>query len=1009
MARLGAACLEELSLHEVRLLTMPGAARHVAPWSDAELVLNAGSDKLHLPVDIMGEPTFRAIARSQRLVYGYPVAVDAEGGLNPLFCLRVQLETDAEGHMIARPEAASRARLNIGFLRHAGLPEREVVRLLEDKTTSFRSRLRAVCSALGMAAERFDPETLDGPALDTSTTDWWNRPILADVAITPHRRAAWNDLVLLMRPQFAADLAATALAPLCVTAPAVAPAEPPKPPTVLEVHAAGPSQLRAIEDGLVAPLTVVSAPPGTGQMATMVNLIVSAATHGERVLYVSRFAGTAQAMTRHLDLLLGREQHHVIGLGGPRANAERHRRLRKTLYDLAKAEAQDDEAAERKTAREKPTLRSLAELARNRPDHAGAAAALREALERAAEALACARRTGMAIGTDLATPALAKAPLPLTRAGLAEWRTRASGGGGRGLGATLRGLFSRSDERAELVAEINQVLGKLPREAIAMLPGPPRAEDAASLKPVFALLDRILRWRGELDAAQEAQRQLARLGDVRSLELQDLNQASGRTAGARELFRDLVRERLVADPETLEKQIGVFMKALDRSVDTEQQVARTQRLSQAVGVLSRALPIWTTSIDQGLGGLPLSAGLFDLVVVDDAERLELADLMPLLFRARRAILFVPTVFSRPAVPLDAARQPALQRAGRSLQPWMLPQGEPFAERLMHGDPVPVAKHRLSDQFRSHPFIAAFLAQTFYEQNLTIRTSHRSMRDGYDESLLGIHWHHLGGAGRPIGAREVGATERLLSAWHETGFFSGGGRRSVGVVSPIPEVVATLAERLRRSKLPERTLSRIHVGGPDSFVGRQVDLLILLPGIDDDSERKQAALAGDAVLYHDAVAAARVGLHVVGDRDACQEAGGHVERLLGWATLPGEDPVDDDGFFDPVFDEAFGTGGEEGSDALQSLRALLEAAGLPYQANVREGAYLLQVRALSPFGALYNIEINRPLQDLAGEADLIAEQERDAALAALGYRVVRIEEAELAAKADLMVERLRRLA
>lgn len=49
------------------------------------------------------------------------------------------------------------------------------------------------------------------------------------------------------------------------------------------------------------------------------------------------------------------------------------------------------------------------------------------------------------------------------------------------------------------------------------------------------------------------------------------------------------------------------------------------------------LPAWiTTNLSAG-ASIPLAAGLFDCVVIDEAGQSDLASTLPLLFRARRAV------------------------------------------------------------------------------------------------------------------------------------------------------------------------------------------------------------------------------------------------------------------------------------------------------------------------------------------------------------------------------------
>ena len=198
------------------------------------------------------------------------------------------------------------------------------------------------------------------------------------------------------------------------------------------------------------------------------------------------------------------------------------------------------------------------------------------------------------------------------------------------------------------------------------------------------------------------------------------------------------------------------------------------------------------------------------------------------------------------------------------------------------------------------------------------------------------------------------------------------------------------------------VERFSVGAPDLFVGRQVDFIILLPGLSSDAPAAlNQALAGTEDLYHDVVGAARLGLHIIGDRDCCLETGGLCAALSGFAEdapsfdANGELIVDE---FEIKFDNAFGNKQAEAPlNPWPALRQMLIDAGYPFQSNVSEGGLQLAVRLVSPLGGRYNIEIVAPLEAIRGDHELEAERDHDRIMMERGYHVVRLTPTEILEK------------
>lgn len=1006
--------LEEEHYYELSAPVGPFDSAVVAPWREAEEAFSAGRDRLALPAE-PDVADFLARNGAARLAYGYPTLA-WDGALAPLFSVKARLAADGAALLLERPETA---RLNLLALRRGGLAEADALRLaneLSDARLDFAERLARALRALGLDPAGFQPQRL-APLTDADRPRWINCPILFAAPFSPERRAVWNDLVALLKRAPSGAGVRTALAGLF---------EPPperKAPLTFELHALGPSQSEAVRAAMRQDVAVIEAAPGAGQMATVANLIATATAAGERVLYVAARAEAANVMARHVESLIARDRRLVVQLNG-KLGAERDA-LVDSLYRLARDEAtREPPAGQEKPQREKPTRKSLAELDRFAPKVEPVAVAVRQAHEHIRERHLLQLALAAELGPDWTGPQGRRAPIPATREQLAAWRAQLSEGGARasgGLTKLVKNMLGGKEE-TDLVAAVRAAAAKAPAGARAQLAALlVDGSDLASVRRAVEQIARFCEWRAALQARNDAIRKLARHHpDSRSLELQAMNHGAQKSSGAREIFRDEWLERVAADPLTLQKQVKVLFDLFERGAEQPDARAEGQasvRLAQAVQVVSSTLRLWTATPAQALKLLPLEPGLFDLVVLDEADRMDLGAALPLLYRGRRAAIVGASRGERRRCVAPPRRSVALARSVPDAPAW----SEDAARSLLAqaGDALReqgVETCRLTDHFRSHPFIAALLSRTFYGDALKVRTNYRNLRRDAPEEMLGVRWRHVDGrleaseAG-PLNAAEVEAAAALVEGWRKAGVLSRAPRRSFAIVTPFPAEARALAARLARLDLPAE---RLWIGVPEDLAGRVVDYLVLLPGLCPGTpEPLRARLAESEALYHDALGAVRLGLHVVGDRSACLEAGGHAAALALWAGAPVSEPADapaaESSWFDPRFDEAFGPLDGAKPDAAAPLAKMLSECGFAYQMNVEEGGLRFAYRVLTPHGGRYDVEIDPTLEELAarpGELERLAE--RDKAAAAMGYQVVRFGPDELLSGGELVLERLQRL-
>ncbi len=1029
--------IEEERLHELRVPLAEGIPAYIELPFSAESIFMNNNQAAHLPNDD-NVGRFLSTYGASLLCYGYPYLQYADGAVRPLFLMRAKIEDDK-----ICPNTEGYLKVNCALLQDQGVEPLQINGLahkLADPSMPFADKLTLVAQKLKLTAGRFDPKALDeiAPPGALGRMQWRNRPILASGTMAPSILALLRDLNDLSNAEAQSRIATTSLGAIQSASAADTANSDGQPhldsPMVFDMHRLGYSQTQTVRAGMSHQLIAATAPPGTGQMATVVNLIATAVMNGQSVLYTARRRETVDAMTKHLNAWVGRKKSAVVRVGDTQVNEACRDALTETLREIQRPESEEydendpdggkEKADKSSSSREKPTIKDMEELDRLPAADSEGVDPLRAAHAKVNELSALVRLEALELGLGQLPPARRMTPCP-NRQKLQEWREEfavLSGEKSAGIGKMMKGMLSRNDGRGELLTEIRAAVKKIPPVIAEPATEALAGEDALDgIAAGLEVLGVYFKWRQTVARRDAAIRDLIRFKDCRTLELQAMNQSARKISGVRELYRDYWTDKLEDDPAVLEHQIATFFDLIDKRNEgdvNETKAHRSARLAQAVGILAAQLPVWTATLDETGQALPLEPAYFDLVIVDEADQSELGVVLPVLYRGKRGAVFGAARHESRPTPLppdwEAKRKFSHEPAKAELMPASMTAIGNFASLFSSSNVI----YQLLEHYRSHPRIAEYLSSTFYDNAMVVQTNFRKLRSDAPVNQLGIQWHHVRGrmtvaGSNTINESEVKETEKLIRSWVDAGIFRGMPRRSVGIATPIPAQAEQIREFIKRAEFPENVRERITVATPDLFLGRQVDFIVLLPGLAPDApEALNAALAGADDLYHDVVGAARLGLHIVGDRDVCIEIGGLCAALSGFAEDPpafdenGELIADE---FEIRYEKAFGDKKAEAPiNPWPALRQMLLTAGYPFQCNVTEGEQTLAVRLVSPLGGRYNVEIAAPLESIRGEHELEAERNHDEIMAGRGYQVLRLTPSEILDKSNYLVERLQRM-
>ncbi|MFN3259906.1 MAG: AAA domain-containing protein [Pikeienuella sp.] len=451
------------------------------------------------------------------------------------------------------------------------------------------------------------------------------------------------------------------------------------------------------------------------------------------------------------------------------------------------------------------------------------------------------------------------------------------------------------------------------------------------------------------------------------------------------LAPDLVRP----DAAQLE-QVQARCKELDFA-----DVREPRRLpSEDARLVLRLRPLWAFSTLSVPARVPLVAGLFDYVVFDEASQCDVASAIPLMARARRAVVvgdpeqlrFIPSI-SRSAerALMDANGMP---REGRSAWSQRVNSLYDFAVRR------PAARRFfLSDQFRSAPPIVDYLGEAFYAgKGLSGRREETEFRapTGYKPGLV---WEHVAGAARREEGGNVNPAEANRVADLLARFAADGFDGSVGVLSPFNAQVA-LIERIARSRLAEPVRGKLglRVSTIDRFQGGEADVILFSPVAAPGAHSSVVTfLQMERRRINVAISRARALCLVVGDVDFARSSGiPHLRRLAERATTPWSPPR-------PPFDSLW----ERRLDTAMRARGLDPIPQYPVGTRYLDFALDPEVRKL-------DVEVDGRRWHVGPDgARKVADRLRDRELTARGWKVLRFWVHELERDMEGCLDRIER--
>jgi very-short-patch-repair endonuclease len=619
-------------------------------------------------------------------------------------------------------------------------------------------------------------------------------------------------------------------------------------------------QRDAVTRALTQPLTVITGPPGTGKSQVVSSILINAALQGTTVLFSSKNNKAVDVVETRVNSL---GQRPILLRLGARNLQERLSDYLTRIVSM-KTELEDLEAYEKAKrdhtdlslalSSERREINSLVVL-RNRVDD------LEALLERVRESL------GEDVFTVFENLNLASKRIATTELSRAVKKNSPEG----------QGLFVRMfpgigrKARQELLSNAATSVKSCFDEFNFDIPTLSASLDG--WKSFLSNVESTLHAIEQVPEYKESLEKLARSEDLGS-HAQRVTLLQEQTAEkSMKLWQAWLRTIPTRLSQSDRKELTKFQSTVNmlaRATDGKSTASLKSEQQRLFPTVSKFLPCWAVTSLSIRDRVPFSTGFFDLVVIDEASQCDIASALPLLMRAKRAVIIGDPLQLRHVTNIDASTDRMLldqHKLMESLE-WSYSTQSLFDVATAIRDEDSMIT--LRDHHRSDSQIIEYSNRQFYDGQLRVATKHdRLLKPNKDEPA--IRWVEVKGFSvRPSQGSVTCAQEARTVVEEIERLARQGYKGSIGVVTPFAPQARMIGDLLaQRDDLAAflRAADNL-VATAHSFQGDERDLIIMSPALQSGAPDSAIKfVSAQANLFNVAITRARAALIVVGNSDA----------------------------------------------------------------------------------------------------------------------------------------------
>ncbi len=300
--------------------------------------------------------------------------------------------------------------------------------------------------------------------------------------------------------------------------------------------------------------------------------------------------------------------------------------------------------------------------------------------------------------------------------------------------------------------------------------------------------------------------------------------------------------------------------------------------------MTQYLQCWAVTSLSAKSRIPFEAGIFDYVIIDEASQCDIASILPLLYRAKHAVIIGDPKQLSHISQLSRKQDLALLQKYHVSPEWSYSTNSLYA--LAEGKVATDQIVQLKDHFRCCADIIEFSNEEFYDGSLRTATRYSGLKTPAGEKP-GIRWINVAGRTiRPNSGSAYNPDEANAVVQELKRLVSAGYQGSIGVTTPFrrqAEEIRSILEK-QEPRLYDSLLKH-HEFIADTvhkFQGDERDLMIFSPVVSNGTPKSTLGfLESTGNLFNVAITRARAVLVVIGNYQYC--ANSSVSYLSSFAA------------------------------------------------------------------------------------------------------------------------------
>lgn len=475
---------------------------------------------------------------------------------------------------------------------------------------------------------------------------------------------------------------------------------------------------------------------------------------------------------------------------------------------------------------------------------------------------------------------------------------------------------------------------------------------------------------------------LAARGSLEDLYRQERKSRKGIIKYSNKVWSQYIREKAHISLVSEREEIANLLAKIKESLE----IGKWNYLySTDIQKIKKYIPCWAITSLSVRGRIPLQANLFDYVVFDESSQCDIASAIPLLYRARHAVIVGDPKQLIHISNLKGKDNNSLRlRFGidekKSRFSYISNSLYDFA--LAAAEPTLLLNH-----YRSHYDIIQFSNQLFYDGKLRCATN-PGFLEGFQETGPAIVWKQVNGqCKRPGNGSALNEKEaRCVVGELESIIYKEGFQGSIGIVTPFRAQANYIRNLVARNSKIQHHISesQLLIDTAHKFQGDEKDIIIMSPVVSSGvSHRTRDFLNKQTNIINVAITRARSRLVIVGDREHCLEDR-HIPILGALARYTQEINRN------PLRSYSFISNGELASSIEKSFLEALDRAGITYALpQYIDYRYSLDFAIILEGDKKLDIELDgKKYHSPWKENDIHADKIRDEILTARGWAIMR---------------------